>query len=140
MKKSLIACLLALFALSSARAQDTAPGTGRPAAEKQLVRLSKIEVDPARLDAYNLYLREEIEASLRLEPGVVALYAVAAKDRPNEVTILEIYADQAAYKHHIGTPHFRKYKEGTLDMVQSLELLDVVPLLPESRIRHTLPD
>lgn len=39
-----------------------------------------ITVDPARLAGYNAFLQEEIEASLRLEPGVLALYAVAAKE------------------------------------------------------------
>lgn len=129
--------LLALFAAAAGNAQQP-DGAGKPVPERQLVRLSKITVDPARLAEYNACLREEIEASLRLEPGVIALYAVAGNERPNEVTILEIYAGQAAYKSHIATLHFRKYKEGTLDMVQSLELLDVVPLHPGT-LRQTLP-
>ena len=94
--------------------------------------------DPARLAGYNAFLQEEIEASLRLEPGVLALYAVAAKEAPGQVTILEIYADRAAYESHITTPHFRKYKEGTLDMVLSLELVDVVPLMPGLELRQTV--
>lgn len=130
--------LLALFATAAGNAQQRPDGAGKPVPERQLVRLSKITVDPARLAEYNACLREEIEASLRLEPGVIALYAVAGNERPNEVTILEIYAGEAAYKSHIATPHFRKYKEGTLDMVQSLELLDVVPLHPGT-LRQTLP-
>lgn len=88
--------------------------------------------------ATTLFLQEEIEASLRLEPGVLALYAVAAKEAPGQVTILEIYADRAAYESHITTPHFRKYKEGTLDMVLSLELVDVVPLMPGLELRQTV--
>lgn len=63
------------------------------AAENNLVRLSKITVDPAQLEAYNAFLKEEIEASMRLEPGVLTLYATAEKDNPHKVTILEIYAD-----------------------------------------------
>lgn len=54
------------------------------------------------------------------------------------MTILEIYADRAAYESHITTPHFRKYKEGTLDMVLSLELVDVVPLMPGLELRQTV--
>ena len=99
------------------------------------VRLSRITVDPERLAEYNVYLEEEIEASMRLEPGVLALYAVADKERPNEITILEIYADEAAYQTHIATPHFRKYKQGTLDMVQSLSLVDTRPLIPGLKIK-----
>ncbi len=100
-----------------------------------LVRLSKITVDPAQLDAYNAYLKEEIEASMRLESGVLTLYATADKKQPNKITILEIYADREAYEKHIQTPHFQKYKQGTLSMVEELELTDTTPLLPGLKIK-----
>lgn len=104
-------------------------------AEKNLVRLSKITVDPTQIDAYNAFLKEEIEASMRLEPGVLTLYATAEKDAPHKVTILEIYADRAAYEKHLQTPHFQKYKQGTLEMVKELELVDVKPLIPGLKIK-----
>ena len=104
-------------------------------AENNLVRLSKITVDPTQLDAYNAFLKEEIEASMRLEPGVLTLYATAEKDAPHKVTILEIYADRAAYESHLQTPHFRKYKQGTLSMVKELELVDAKPLIPGLKIK-----
>ena len=50
-------------------------------------------------------------------------------------SILEIYADRAAYESHLQTPHFRKYKQGTLSMVRELELVDVNPLLPGLKIK-----
>lgn len=99
------------------------------------VRLSKITVDPAQLDAYNAFLKEEIEASMRLEPGVLTLYAVSEKENPNKITILEIYADEAAYQSHIKTPHFQKYKQGTLEMVKELELIDTKALIPGLKIK-----
>lgn len=102
---------------------------------ENMVRLSKITVDPERLAEYNAYLKEEIEASMRLEPGVLLLYAMAEKDHPNKVTILEIYADETAYKSHIETPHFQKYKQGTLDMVKHLELIDTTPLIPGLKMK-----
>lgn len=109
---------------------------GKPvSAGNKLVRLSKITVDPAQTDAYNAFLKEEIEASMRLEPGVLTLYATAEKDTPNRVTILEIYADQTAYESHLKTPHFLKYKQGTLAMVKELELIDVEPLIPDLKIK-----
>lgn len=104
-------------------------------AENNLVRLSKITVDAAQLDAYNAFLKEEIEASMRLEPGVLTLYATAEKDNPYKMTILEIYADRAAYESHLKTPHFQKYKQGTLSMVKELELVDVKPLIPGLKIK-----
>ena len=36
---------------------------------------------------------------------------------------------------HLQTPHFRKYKQGTLSMVRELELVDVNPLLPGLKIK-----
>ena len=104
-------------------------------AGNNLVRLSKITVDAAQLDAYNAFLKEEIEASMRLEPGVLTLYATAEKDNPNKMTILEIYVDRAAYESHLKTPHFQKYKQGTLSMVKELELVDVKPLIPGLKIK-----
>ena len=99
-------------------------------AGNNLVRLSKITVDPAQLDAYNAFLKEEIETSMRLEPGVLMLYATAEKEAPHKVTILEIYADRAAYESHLQTSHFQKYKQGALTMVKELNLVDVEPLIP----------
>ncbi len=99
------------------------------------VRLSLITVDPVRLDEYNALLKEEIEVSMRVEPGVRVLYAVADRENPHQITILEMYAGEAAYQSHIQTPHFMKYKQDTLDMVQELELVDVDPLIPGLKIK-----
>ena len=108
----------------------------RPAqTAEQIVRLSKIIVDPDRLEEYNTFLKEEIEASMRLEPGVLTLYATAEKTAPHKVTILEIYASRAAYETHLKTPHFQKYKQGTLEMVKDLELTDTTPLIPDLKIK-----
>ena len=64
-------------------------------------------------------------SAIRLEPGVLTYYAVADKNDPTNITILEIYADTAAYNLHITTPHFKKYKETVKNMVKGLELIDV---------------
>src|SRR4051795_4650185 len=93
------------------------------------VRIAELEIDPAQLDAYKAALREEVETSIRVEPGVLALYSVYEKDNPTRVRLLEIYADGDAYNAHIASPHFQKYKTGTLDMVRSLKLIETVPIL-----------
>jgi quinol monooxygenase YgiN len=108
-----------LFTSETSSAQDI----------KQLVRLAVIEVDTAQLDGYNDFLKEEIEASIRLEPGVITLYGVAEKEHPERVTLFETYGDSTLYKSHLVTPHFQKYKKGTLEMVKHLELIQVEPIL-----------
>ena len=86
-----------------------------------VVRLAELQIDPARLDQYKAALREEIETSIRLEAGVLTLYAVSVKGDPAQIRLFEMYADQAAYEAHLNTPHFLKYKTGTAEMVKSLE-------------------
>lgn len=108
----------------------------KPAALKpQKVRLSRIVVDPTQLARYKALLKEGVEAAMKRELGVLTLYAAFEKKRPNHLTILEIYATEAAYQAHIKTPHFLKYKQGTLAMVQELELIDTDPLVPELKIK-----
>ena len=103
--------------------------------KNQMVRLAKLVIDSSKLENYNSLLKEEIEASVRLEPGVLTLYAVAEKNDPTHITILEIYADTIAYKSHLQTPHFIKYKNGSKDMIKSLELVETVPVVPGMKIK-----
>jgi len=105
-----------------------------PMAEDGIVRLSRIEVYPRYLDEYMKMATEVGATSLRTEPGVLTMYAVADRNNPCLITILETYASQDAYKSHVASPHFRKYKQGTLHMVKSLELCDQTPLNPDSKI------
>jgi len=92
------------------------------------VRVAEIEVDPIQLEVYKAAAKEIIEDSVRLEPGVLALYSVSDKDNPAHVTVFEIYADKDAYKTHLETAHFKKYKTATQDMVRSLKLRDTLPI------------
>lgn len=80
------------------------------------------------------YAAEVGEISLRTEPGVLTMYAVQEKENPCNITILETYASQEAYKSHIASAHFQKYKQGTLHMVKDLQLLDQKELNPANHI------
>ena len=103
--------------------------------KSQMVRLAKLVIDSTELESYKAALKEEIETSVRLERGVLTLYAVSEKNNPTPITILEIYADTDAYKAHLQTPHFMKYKTLSTDMVKSLELVGTVPLVPGMKIK-----
>ena len=41
-----------------------------------VVRFAELEIDPAQLEAYTAAVKEEMETSVRIEPGVLATYAV----------------------------------------------------------------
>ncbi|HVS92146.1 MAG TPA: putative quinol monooxygenase [Mucilaginibacter sp.] len=95
------------------------------AQDHRMVRLAQIQVDPPQLEQYNAALKEQMTTAIKVEPGVLTYYAVADKAEPSHITILEIYADTAAYQAHIQTPHFKKYKAVVQNMVKKLELVDV---------------
>jgi quinol monooxygenase YgiN len=95
------------------------------AQDHHMIRIAKIQVDPAQLEQYNAALKEQMTAAIKLDPGVLAYYAVADKADPSHIMILEIYADTAAYQAHTQTAHFKKYKITVKNMVKKLELEDV---------------
>ena len=117
---------------------DKQPGmcAKQPMSADGIIRMSKIEVYPQFLDEYMKYAVEVGEISLRTEPGVLTMYAVSEKENPCMVTILETYANREAYKKHIVSEHFQKYKQGTLHMVKSLVLSDQMPLNPANQINN----
>jgi quinol monooxygenase YgiN len=93
--------------------------------EGMMIRISEIEIHPEYLQGYKNILREEAGASVRLEPGVIAIFPMYQKANPAEVRILEIYASREAYEAHVKAPHFQKYKTSTLAVVKSLRLVDM---------------
>jgi 4-carboxymuconolactone decarboxylase len=95
-----------------------------------LVRISEIQIAAEHLAEYKAILKEEAEASVRLEPGVISIFPMFQRENPTEVRILEIYSSRAAYEAHITSPHFERYKTTTLSMVKALKLVDMEPLDP----------
>ena len=90
--------------------------------------VAEIEVHPEFLTEYLAAATEIQQKSLAEEPGVLCLFPNQMKVDSTQFRILEIYASQEAYQHHIQTAHFQKYKQGTLHMVKSLKLQDLTPL------------
>jgi quinol monooxygenase YgiN len=93
-----------------------------------LVRIAELRIAPKHLEAYTRAVRKEMEISVRVEPGVLAIYSVAEKTDPTSLRFFEIYADEAAYQSHIASPHFREYFETTKHMITSRKLIETVPV------------
>jgi quinol monooxygenase YgiN len=126
MKNVLIACLMILFSSANVSGQQSG----------LVVRIAKLQIDSAQLENYKAALKEHAETAVRVEPGVLTLYAVYEKNNPTHVTVFEIYASQEAYQAHIKTVHFLKYKSTTKDMVKSLELVETVPIALETKYKN----
>ncbi|MFN9999218.1 MAG: putative quinol monooxygenase [bacterium] len=115
----LITLVTLLLAFGKIQAQEQTPYT----------IIAIIPIDSGQLETYLSFLKEGIETAVKKEPGVLSMHAVADKAHPQRITIMETYASKSAYDQHIQTAHFQKYKQGTLSMVKSLELTDVVPII-----------
>lgn len=107
-----------LFSFGAVHAQE----------QQMMIRISEIEVHAEHLEQYKDILKEEAEASVRLEPGVIAIFPLYQRENNAEFRILEMYADRQAYESHLKTPHFLKYKSTTIHMVKSLKLVDMKTL------------
>ncbi|AXC10726.1 Flavoredoxin [Acidisarcina polymorpha] len=103
--------------------------------EDRIVRIAELEIYPDQLSAYRAALEEEIDASIRIEPGVLTLNAVSIKDHPEQVWLFETYRDAASYQAHLQSAHFKKYKQQTQQMVKSLTLIETDPILLGSKFR-----
>jgi 4-carboxymuconolactone decarboxylase len=90
-----------------------------------MVRIAEIEIHPEHLEAYKIILKQEAAASVKAEPGVIAIFPMYQKENPVQVRIIEIYADKDAYQSHLKTPHFLHYKTSTAQMVKSLKLVEM---------------
>ena len=103
---------------------------------ERIVRLAEIEVVPEYLEEYLTYAKEVGVTSTKVEPGVLTLFSMQTKEDPCKIYILEIYADKEAYQSHLQTAHFKKYKEGTAQMVKSLKLIDTKPMVGMEMLGH----
>ena len=93
-----------------------------------IVRIAEIEVYPEYLEDYLKAAKNVGAESVKQEPGVVCIFPNQLKDDETKFRIVEIYRNQEAYQHHLSTKHFQAYKQGTLHMVKSLNLVDIKPL------------
>lgn len=119
----------AINAIASAKEPMQAPNGG------MIVRISEIEVYPEYLAEYLEFAKEVAEESVKNEKDVVSIYPMSVIKNNAKIKILEIYRTREAYKKHIESPHFKKYKESTLHMVKSLELVDTLQICPSNFYR-----
>lgn len=124
MKKITFLRLVLLFVLTTsaskmkAQHNDTLP-------KAMMVRVAEIEIFPEFFEEYKAILKEEAAASIKIEPGVIAIFPMYEQEKPTLIKIVEIYADTAAYQSHLQTPHFKHYKTATLKMVKALKLISM---------------
>ncbi|MCL9643920.1 antibiotic biosynthesis monooxygenase [Rahnella victoriana] len=103
-------------------------------ADKQIVQSDHtinnfviVDVKPQFGQAFRDVVLPEMAQSIKLEEGVLAMYAAIDKANPERWYFYEIYASEEAYQAHRKTPHFKKYIEQTAEMTTYKEAIGITP-------------
>ena len=125
-----------LFVLAAVAVTGWITAIARATPNDVIVRIAQLEIDPAQLGAYTEAVRDEMEDAVRLEAGVLAIYAVAEKDNPTKLHFFEIYTTEAAYASHRESPHFKKYLAVTQPMIRDRKLVEAVPIQMSDKVKR----
>ena len=82
-----------------------------------LALVVELEIKPDQLDAFLARVREHRGNVLKNEPHCERFDILTEHDGGNTVHLYEVYADQAAVDHHLGTPYMKQYMEDTGPMI-----------------------
>lgn len=108
--------------------------------EKTINNLVIVDVKPSYQQAFKNVVLPEIAESLRVEDGVLAMYAATDAKDENRWYFYEIYASEADYQLHRETPHFRAYIEQTAEMTTGKESIPVVPVFLRNKGKLAFSD
>lgn len=86
-----------------------------------------VDVKPEFGQAFRHVVLPEMAQSIKLEEGVLAMYAAIDKANPNRWYFYEIYASEEAYQVHRQAPYFKEYIEQTAEMTTYKEAIAIKP-------------
>ncbi|MBF0750933.1 antibiotic biosynthesis monooxygenase [Pasteurella sp. WM03] len=92
-----------------------------------LTNYAVVEVKPEYNEQFKKIIIAEMAQSLKVEEGVIAMYAATMQENPNKWIFFEIYANSAAYQHHRETPHFKDYLKQTGEMLKEKSYVEIHP-------------
>ncbi|MEL6643404.1 MAG: putative quinol monooxygenase [Pseudomonadota bacterium] len=69
----------------------------------------EIVVAPGELDCFLPLMAENARASVADEPGCHQFDVVQDRDDPHQILLYEVYTDEAAFQHHVKTPHYEAF-------------------------------
>lgn len=83
----------------------------------KLALLVDITLHPGRKAEFLKRVREHGDRCLDREPGCLSFTVLEPDDGGDTVHLCEVYADQAAIDHHLGTDYMAQYMADTKEMI-----------------------
>lgn len=96
--------------------------------ERTINNLVVVDVKPEFQAEFKNIVLPEMAESLKVEKGVLAMYAATDSQAPNRWYFYEVYASEEAYQQHRQTQHFRDYLKQTAHMSASKNAIPVKPV------------
>jgi quinol monooxygenase YgiN len=88
------------------------------------------EIKPESRDRFLALVRENAALSISAEAGCRRFDVCVPADGSPRVFLYEIYADEAAFKAHLQTTHYRAFAAATSGMVQDRKIVPLTLLGP----------
>jgi (4S)-4-hydroxy-5-phosphonooxypentane-2,3-dione isomerase len=80
------------------------------------------KLKPGSAAAFNPVMLENAEASVRDEPGCHQFQVLHDEADPDTIVLYEVYDDDAAFEAHKQTPHFEKFGQEGMPMVEEADI------------------
>ena len=115
MKKSV---WISIAAIAACAMLALLPQSQRAAAQSGGLYINAVDLDivPAERDNYLAAIKENSLAAIQ-EPGCRQFDILVLADDPNHLFLFEVYDNEAAFKTHRASEHFKKYAAVTANMV-----------------------
>ena len=86
-----------------------------------VVLFVNLKIVEGEINAFVKRAREHRERVLASEPECQRFDISIPEDDENTVNLYEVYADEAAFQHHLETPYMKAYMEDTTSMIETRE-------------------
>ena len=86
-----------------------------------VVLFVNLKIVEGEINAFVKRAREHRERVLASEPDCQRFDISILEDDQKAVNLYEVYADEAAFQHHLETPYMKAYMEDTTSMIESRE-------------------
>jgi len=77
----------------------------------------EFDIRPEAFAAFKPLMLENAQASLRDEPGCRQFDVSVPVENPARIFLYEIYDDEAAFKAHVASPHYKRFAAATKEMI-----------------------
>ena len=86
--------------------------------DHQFAIVVTFKLKPGTAKAFTPIMLENAEASVRDEPGCHQFQVLHTEGDPETIVLYEVYDDAEAFEGHKQTPHFAKFSETGMPMVE----------------------